>query len=94
MAEYQPSFETLVRLAVEKGVLLASVLARYQQEHHIDDAQLSHRLDCTLDSLIHLKLCEVPRPDHFQEDVQRIADHVQANAVVLAQVLCEPSSAQ
>jgi hypothetical protein len=87
MTEYQPSFETLVRLAVEKGVLLASVLARYQQEHHIDDAQLSHRLDCTPDSLIHLKLCEVPRPDHFQEDIERIANHVHVKADELAKIL-------
>lgn len=70
MADYQPSFETLVHLAEKRGVLLASVLAIYQQRYNLSDAQLSEQLHCTMENLIHLKLCDVPRSDHFQEDVQ------------------------
>ena len=87
MADYQPSFETLVRLAEKRGVLLASVLAAYQQRHQLSDAQLSEQLHCTPDNLTHLKLCEVPRSDHFQEDVQRIANHIHVSAEDLTRIL-------
>ncbi|EFH85235.1 hypothetical protein [Ktedonobacter racemifer] len=46
MADYQPSFETLVHLAEKRGVLLASVLAIYQQRYNLSDAQLSEQLHC------------------------------------------------
>ncbi len=48
MADYQPSFETLVRLAVERGVLLASLLQRYQLRYHLNDAHFSEYLHCTI----------------------------------------------
>lgn len=89
MAEYQPSFETLVRLAVERGVLLASLLQRYQLRYHLNDAHFSEHLHCTMDNLIHLKLCDLPRSDHFQEDIERIAEHTHGDVVALTRILNE-----
>jgi hypothetical protein len=88
MAEYQPSFETLVRLAVERGVLLASLSQRYQLRYHLNDAHFSEHLHCTMDNLTHLKLCDLPRSDHFQEDIERIAEHM-VNWVKLQPILRE-----
>ena len=92
LEEYHPSLGTLVSQAKARKILLASVLAAYQQQHCLDDAQLAEYLLCTADNLIRLHLCDVPRPDHVAEDIQRIAHYVSADAVALEQVL--KSSAQ
>jgi hypothetical protein len=61
-----------------------------QQAKNLGDAALANQLGCSLDDLIHLRVCMLPRLDHFEEDVERIAEHVHADVVVLAQVLREP----
>ncbi len=80
----------LARQAASKPEFVASHLAAYQQAKYLDDAALVDQLGCELSDLTHLRLCMAPRDEHFQEDVERIANHVHANAKVLAQVLCEP----
>ncbi len=79
----------LARQAASKPEFVASKLAAYQRAKSLDDAALANQLGCSLDDLPHLRLCMLPRLDHFEENVERIASHVHANAVVLAQVLCE-----
>ncbi len=79
----------LARQAASKPEFVAFKLAAYQQAKNLDDATLANQLGCSFDDLTHLRLCMLPRLDHFEEDVERIATHVHANAVALAQVLCE-----
>ena len=92
MTDFQPSLCTLANLAAKRGVLLAAILTHYQQRHQRSDAELASHLQMTGEQLLHLKLCEVPRTDHFDEDVERIAEHVHANAVMLSLVLREAES--
>ena len=82
-----PDLTTLVNLAAQHGLLLAATLSNYQQQHKLDDVALAAQLQCSLEDLVHLKLCENPRPNHFEEDVARIAQHVHADAPALAQLL-------
>jgi hypothetical protein len=79
----------LARQAASKPEFVASQLAVYQQTKNLDDAALANQLGCSLDDLPHLRLCMLPRLNHFEEDVERIASHIHADAVVLAQILCE-----
>jgi len=80
----------LARQAASKPEFVAQRLAAYQQAKNFADAALAKQLGCSLDDLTHFRLCTRPRLDHFEEDVERIANHVHANAVVLAQILREP----
>lgn len=77
----------LARQAEGRSGFIAGLVARYQQSHNLGDQGLADLLHCSLDDLIHLKLCALPRQDHFQEDLVRIAEHVHANAGELARVL-------
>ncbi|EFH80256.1 hypothetical protein [Ktedonobacter racemifer] len=67
----------LARQAASRPKFVAHMIAAYQQEKHLDDAALVAQLGCSLDDLIHLRLCTLPRPDHFQEDIERIANPTQ-----------------
>ncbi len=87
MTDYQPSLTTLANLAAKRGVLLAAVLERYQQGQQLPDDALAHQLGITGEQLAHLKLCEVPRDDQFDEDVRQIAAHIAVDAARLLQVL-------
>jgi hypothetical protein len=78
----------LARQAASKPEFVASRLAAYQQVNTLEDATLAKQLGCSLDDLTHLRLCALPRPGHFEEDVERIAKHVHADATVLTQILC------
>ncbi len=69
----------LARQAATKPEFVAHRIAAYQQEKHLDDAALAAQLGCSLDNLTHLRLCTLPRPDHVQEDTERIAIHVLVN---------------
>ena len=80
----------LARQAASKPGFVAFQLAAYQQAKNLDDAVLASQLDCSLDDLTHLRLCALPRLDHFDEDVERIATHIHADAVMLAHVLGGP----
>lgn len=77
----------LANQAASRPEFIASQLAAYQQEKHLDDASLAAQLGCSLDDLTHLRLCARPRLDHFDEDVTRIAQHVHANRATLAHLL-------
>lgn len=87
MTDYQPSLTTLATLAAKRGVLLAAALERYQHRQQLNDDALACQLGITEEQLSHLKLCEVPREDQFDEDVRQIAAHLAVDAVRLRQVL-------
>lgn len=83
----QPSLANLTRLAAGRGVLLAAALAAYQQREQLDDGTLAALLGCSRDGLVRLRLCEVPRADHFDEDVAQIAAFVPVDRDALTQLL-------
>ena len=77
----------LARQAATHVGFVAYHLAAYQEAKHLDDGALAMELDCSLDDLVHLRLCALPRFDHLEEDIQRIAQHTHASPAALAQVL-------
>ena len=77
----------LARQAASKPEFVAHRLAAYQQAKNLDDADLAKQLGCSLDDLTHVRLCMLPRLDHFDGDVERIANHVHAKADELAMIL-------
>lgn len=79
----------LARQAESRSEFVASRVAAYQEANGLDDIALAALLGCGQASLVHLRLCFLPRSDHFQEDVQVIANHVHADPVKLAEVLSE-----
>jgi hypothetical protein len=87
MSQHQPSHTALARLAARRGVLLAAVLEGYQVQQHLDDAALAAQIGCSPEGLTHLKLCEAPRPERFDEDVAQVAAHVGADPAKLAAAL-------
>lgn len=87
MTDEHVSVHTLIRLAVARGVLLASPLMAFQNDEHVDDPALAVRLECSQGDLLQLRLCEIPRREHFEEDVDRIAEHVHASKGTLAHLL-------
>jgi hypothetical protein len=87
MTDFQPSLTPLTHLAAKRGVLLAATLERYQQQWHLTDSALARQLQISEEQLTHLKLCDVPREEHFAEDVRQIADHIPMDAARLVDIL-------
>lgn len=85
--DHHPSLANLTRLAAGRGVLLAAALAAYQQREQLDDGALAALLECSHDGLVRLRLCEVPRADHFDEDVTKIAAYAPVERDALVQLL-------
>ncbi len=54
---------------------LANALAEYARSEGLDDTGLAVALGCASADLTRLRLCGIPRPDHFRADVERIAAH-------------------
>lgn len=68
---------------------MAYVLQRIMTYEHVDEEQLAMRLGISLTNLTRLALCKRPRPDpeHFNADVQVIADYTGANMTELLRLL-------
>ena len=77
----------LARMAENRDGFIAGPLAAYQQVHNLDDHGLAAMLHCTVENITHLKLCKLPRPRHYDQDIARIAEHVHVDPAVLAQIL-------
>ena len=77
----------LARQAESRDMFVAHRIAAYQQAHGLDDLALAAELGCEIADLTHLRLCSLPRSDHFQEDLRRIASHTHVDATKLAQIL-------
>jgi hypothetical protein len=77
-------------LQVEQhSILLAPVLRAYMNRQHLDALQLAQLLHCSVEVLPRLWLCDKPRADYFEADIQRIAAACGVNAEVLAHMLSE-----
>jgi hypothetical protein len=88
MKHYKSSLDRLVQLAQERPTLLAGPLFLYQEQERLDDQSLAALLQCELEALPRLALCERPRPaPHFREDVERIAAYIHADMLQLAMVI-------
>jgi hypothetical protein len=88
MNEYTPSLERLARLARKQQRFLASLLEIYQTQMAVDDSQLASFLDCNMEALTHLALCQRPRPfPYFQHDIERIAQHIHLDPLRLTELI-------
>ncbi len=71
------------------GAFMASILAAYQQQERMDDAQLAQRLGMQEERLPLLALCG--RPDssgaEFTRQLRQISDYAGADHAALAQVI-------
>src|SRR5437588_2130302 len=71
-----PDLSNIARQAASRPDLVASELSNYQLEDGLDDAGLAAQLGCSVDVLTRLRLCTLPRSDHFWDDVSRVAEYV------------------
>jgi transcriptional regulator with XRE-family HTH domain len=82
------ALDRLALLARARPNLLASGIARYQEQEGLDDRQLAARLGCEVEALARLALCERPRPaPYFARDAERIAHYIHADFRQLVQIL-------
>jgi hypothetical protein len=78
----------LAHQAETREMFVAYRLAAYQQARGLDDLALTAELGCEVADLPHLRLCTVPHPDRFQEEVALIATHTHVtNIASLSQIL-------
>ncbi len=88
MNDYTPSIDRLAMRARKNAHLLAGPIALYKEQEGLDDQQLAALLQCEVESLSRLVLCERPREaPHFREDVERIAQYIHADTMQLALVI-------
>src|SRR5437867_9879532 len=81
--------EPLENLAVRMEsdpFFLACPLRLFAQSKGLDDSQLATRLGCSMETLLHLRLCRAPAADssRFLKDIERIAETYQVDSEELA----------
>jgi transcriptional regulator with XRE-family HTH domain len=81
-----PQFSLALQAEQHDG-LLAPMLRAYLKRKGLTAQDLAIQLDCSLDALARLWLCEQPKADQFAADVQRIAFYIGVNAKTLARLL-------
>ena len=79
----------LARRLDTESDFLASALAAYARSEHLSDEDLARRLGCETSRLPAIRLCRMPRSAaaHFRQDVERIAEAFQIDALVLAEAV-------
>lgn len=75
------------RRGSERAWTLGSVLNIFCSTEGATREQVASLLGCSLDSVAWLSLCRKPRPDHFADDVARIAGRFQIEGSNLAQLI-------
>jgi hypothetical protein len=67
---------------------LACALAEYARSERLEEAALAARLACSVEALMHLRLCRMPREQAplFWQDVERIASRFSLDAESLAEI--------
>jgi hypothetical protein len=80
--------EHLARRVADAPDFLACALAEYARSERLEDAALAARLGCSVETLLRLRLCRMPRSEApiFWQDVERIAQHFSVDADLLAEV--------
>jgi transcriptional regulator with XRE-family HTH domain len=79
--------EHAARQSAERLWTLGSALDEYCRMEGLTREQLSTGLGCSVDSLAWLSLCRRPAPDHFAEDISKIAERFQIEASKLAEIV-------
>jgi hypothetical protein len=89
MSDYTPTLHRLARLARERHTLLAGLLAIYQDQEGLNEAQFAAFLKGTVNAMSLLALCRRPRTDtvNFRPDVERIAAYASVDATQLAKLI-------
>ena len=75
--------------ASKRKFFVASALAEYQKREGLGEQELSEYLQCSLEDLPKLGLCQRPDPsaDNFRGQIAKIAAYVPINADRLAHIL-------
>jgi hypothetical protein len=82
----------LARLASRASAqpsFLGFVLAAYQRRNGFTDAILADLLGCTVETLANVRLCWLPRVDHFAADCRSVAEKFGVKVDVLEEI-CWP----
>jgi hypothetical protein len=89
MNDYTPSLARLAQSARERPTLLAGLLFAYQEQEGLDEPGLAAFLGCDTAALPRLALCRRPRKQMpaFREDIERIAQHADANPLSLVKLI-------
>lgn len=83
-----PYLTHLAQRVADAPDFLAYALAEYARSERLEDAGLAARLNCPVETLIHLRLCRMPRAQAplFWRDVEQIAQRFAVSAEVVAEV--------
>ena len=79
--------ERFARQLRQHPAFMAHALQQVMTAEQIDETTLARQLGLTPRRLTRLALCLRPRPDHFDDDVQAIADYTGADPDALRRVL-------
>ena len=83
-----PQTERLVRAAELRDTgLIASALAAFARRADLDDAGLAAVLRCDVTALMRVKLCRLPRAEHWAGDLALIARRFGCDATALGRAL-------
>lgn len=79
----------LARRLETDSEFLASALATYANAENLSEEDLATRLGCETSRLVAVRLCRTPRsaPAYFRQDIVRIAETFQIDALVLAEAV-------
>ena len=81
------ALEHMAARAADDPLFLACALAVFARSKGLDDAGLAAAIGCPPDQLARLKLCGMPRREHFNADVTAIAARYGLDAGILAKVV-------
>ena len=97
MAQDKPDMDIL-RLAAERAAdepsFFAYVLREYRAMFSLDQRSLARKLGCTVDDMTRLALCRKPdlSAPKWSEDLEKVANYVRVDAVLLLNILREVDS--
>jgi hypothetical protein len=83
------ALDRLARRVSSNPSFLANVLLHYQVQHAASEAALAADLGCAVAVLTNVRLCGVPRVDHFAADCRAIAERFGLKVEALERV-CWP----
>jgi len=73
--------------STEHSWALGSVLDQYCRIEALTGDQLAALLGCSVDSLAWLALCRKPSPEHFMDDVTKVAERFHIDGAKLAGII-------
>ncbi|HEX3151337.1 MAG TPA: hypothetical protein VHR66_24880 [Gemmataceae bacterium] len=79
--------EALARRLESDPFFVACALRRYADSEGLDEPRLAQALGCTGETLTRLRLCRIPDPTRFKDDVHQIAARFEVNRDAFAQAI-------